>query len=126
MQRHSAYLLQQGGHKVLLRRDWRVRMKFVDVMILAEDMGTASMPADHEDCDNFLPRQIPRHHLFGLVFCDGQVLRTHNRPEYREQREARRLLLPQIAIGIEHIKSGGTMIVLLHKLDRWEIALVHF
>jgi hypothetical protein len=54
----------------------------------------------------------PRH-----VLCDGQVLRTHKRAPNRENREARRLTVTQLALGLEHIKSGGTMIVLLHKVE---------
>jgi len=32
-------------------------------------------------------------------------------------REARRLAVTQLAIGLEHVKIGGTMVVLLHKVE---------
>ncbi|EEY23100.1 conserved hypothetical protein [Verticillium alfalfae VaMs.102] len=34
--------------------------------------------------------------------------------------EARRLATVQLALGLEHLRSGGTMIVLLHKAEAWD------
>ena len=91
--------------------------------MLAEDMGVAKIPEDHPDASNFLPRQLPLgQQPFKLVLCDGQVLRTQTRTGYRssKSREARRLTLTQLVLGLEHLQSGGTMVVLLHKLDAWD------
>ena len=61
---------------------------------------------------------------FGLVLSDGQVLRTHPRSEYRERREAARLTLSQLVLGISHTKPGGTLLMLLHKVEAWHTARV--
>ncbi|KMU83915.1 hypothetical protein CIHG_01699 [Coccidioides immitis H538.4] len=61
------------------------------------------------------PREV-----FDLVICDGQVLRTHDRAAYREEREARRLTLTQLALGVEHVRHGGTIVALLHKIEAWD------
>lgn len=111
---------KSGGHRVLLKEKVRVNMNFLDITLLAEDMGTHNIPASHEEHDKFLPRKIPETAQFNLVLCDGQVLRTHQRPEYRERWESRRLSVTQLALGLEHIKPGGTMIVLIHKVEAWD------
>lgn len=111
--------LKMGGHKVLLPRNSRVDVKFMDITMLAADVGVESIPPEHPDVKNFLPRHFQPHDIFDLVICDGQVLRTHDRAEYRERREAVRLSMTQLAIGLEHMRPGGTMLVLLHKIEFW-------
>ncbi|OCL14162.1 hypothetical protein AOQ84DRAFT_309391, partial [Glonium stellatum] len=109
--------ISEGGHKVLLPKDPNVTLKFLDITMLAADMGVTDIPAEHPDARNLLPQQFDPSQLFDLVLCDGQVLRTHIRAAYRGMREARRLTVTQLAIGLEHVKIGGTMVVLLHKLE---------
>jgi hypothetical protein len=94
-----------------------VALEFLDITMLAADMGAVVIPADHPDANNMLPRRFDPFQLFNLVLCDGQVLRTHTRAAYREKREARRLTTTQLAISLEHVKFGGSMIVLLHKVE---------
>ncbi|PKY07467.1 FtsJ-like methyltransferase family protein [Aspergillus campestris IBT 28561] len=106
-----------GGHSVLLPRYSNVTLKFHDITMLAADMGLTDIPHDHPDAGNFLPSQFKSKQRFDLALCDGQVLRNHERAAYREHREASRLTLTQLALGLEHIKPGGTMIVLLHKVE---------
>ena len=109
-----------GGHKVRLPSDSNVEQRFLDVTMLAADMGVERIPEDHPDAGNFLPRQFKTPQLFDLVLCDGQVLRTHARAPYRENREARRLTTAQLALGLQHLEPGGTMVMLLHKLEAWD------
>lgn len=106
-----------GGHKILLPTNSNVKIRLLDVTLLAADLGVEEIPKDHPDRGNFLPREFSNGRVFDAVICDGQVLRTHTRASYRENREARRLTVTQLALGLEHIKSGGTMIVLLHKVE---------
>ncbi|KAI1109287.1 hypothetical protein F5Y14DRAFT_433151 [Nemania sp. NC0429] len=108
-----------GGHKVLLRSKLKIDVKFLDVTMLAADVGVESIPPDHPDFENFLPRHFQPHDVFDLVICDGQVLRTHQREPYREKREALRLRMTQLVIGLEHMRPGGTMLVLLHRIELW-------
>jgi 23S rRNA U2552 (ribose-2'-O)-methylase RlmE/FtsJ len=115
-----------GGHKILLPTNSSVRIKLLDVTLLAADLGVEEIPKDHPDRRNFLPREFSNERVFDAVLCDGQVLRTHARASYRENREARRLTVTQLALGLEHIKSGGTMIVLLHKVEAMDtVELLH-
>ncbi|KAK8067684.1 hypothetical protein PG996_006796 [Apiospora saccharicola] len=105
--------------------------RFLDVTMLAEDMGItlADIPADHPDAAKFLPRQLGEKDLFNLVLCDGHILRTQDRSSgptsdpdnknYRELYEIYRLKYVQLALGLEHMKPGGTLVVLLHKVETW-------
>lgn len=114
----------QGGHRVLLPRDLGIKSRFLDVTMLAEDMGVGNIPPDHPDVHNFQRRQFQSDELFDLAICDGQVLRTHNRAPYREKREASRLISTQLALSLEHLRPGGTMVVLLHKLSYYDTAFL--
>ncbi|KAL6897677.1 hypothetical protein GGI43DRAFT_424025 [Trichoderma evansii] len=108
----------QGGHEIIMPLDSSVAFKYADVTMFAGDMGYTDVPAENPDAENFvLERSVRPEQRFHLVFCDGQVLRTHVRAAYRERWEARRLTATQLAIGLEHVSPGGTMVVLLHKLD---------
>lgn len=51
------------------------------------------------------------------------VLRRHSRPEWREDTEATRLLLSQLILSMQRLRSGGTIVVLLHKVENWESIL---
>ncbi|KAK7433277.1 hypothetical protein QQZ08_000214 [Neonectria magnoliae] len=113
--------VEQGGHEVLLERA-DVQVDFVDVTMLAGDMGITKddIPADHPDAGSFLLEQrFSAGEKFDLALCDGQVLRTHERLEWREPNEARRLTSIQLALSLEHLNPGGTMVILLHKLEAW-------
>jgi 23S rRNA U2552 (ribose-2'-O)-methylase RlmE/FtsJ len=123
---------EQGGHKLIVKTSETVKIKFLDVTLLAADMGVAQsdIPPDHPHAQEFhaTARLIPPGTTFDLVLCDGQVLRTHQpyRSEYRERREARRLTTTQLALGLGHLAPGGTMVVLLHRLEAWDtILLLH-
>jgi 23S rRNA U2552 (ribose-2'-O)-methylase RlmE/FtsJ len=109
--------VSEGGHRVLLRRDPNITLKFLDVTMLAADMGVTDFSAEHPEARNLLPQQFCPGQLFDLVLCDGQVLRTQVRVANRENRQARRLAVTQLAIGLERVKIGGTMVVLLHKVE---------
>lgn len=118
----------EGGYSNLLSPFRRRCMKFLDVTMLAADMGITDIPADHYDAAKFLPRQLAETDLFNLVLCDGHILRTQDRTSgrtgpnnknYRDLYELYRLKYVQLALGLEHLKPGGTLVVLLHKVETW-------
>ncbi|KAK8036758.1 hypothetical protein PG994_015255 [Apiospora phragmitis] len=106
-----------GGYNVLLPPDKMQCVDFLDVTMLAADMGVTVIPPGHPDAGKFLPRQLPEMRFFDLVLCDSQVLRTHERATYCELREPLRLKTTQLSLGLEHLRPRGTMIVLLHKIE---------
>lgn len=112
----------QGGLVPIVTESETVKIHLLDITMLAADMGLApgDVPPEHPDADSFLhSRYLEGGRDFDLVLCDGAIRRTHERPEYRMHgRETRRLLLTQLALGLEHLRPGGTMIILLHKIER--------
>ncbi|KAI1041195.1 hypothetical protein LB505_002472 [Fusarium chuoi] len=120
--------VEQGGHDVKML-DAQVDVEFRDITTLAADMGIIKndVPLNFPGPYDFLFENVfDDTEKFDLVLCDGQVLRTHPRAEWREPREATRLALTQIALGLEHLRNGGTMVILMHKLDSWRsFDLIH-
>ncbi|KAK5725929.1 hypothetical protein LTR15_004119 [Elasticomyces elasticus] len=113
---------KQGGHEVYMLQNPRAKVNFLDITMLAADMGVTDIPEDHPDYANFLPRELSDEQRFDMVICDGQVLREHSRAGYREKREVTRLLSTQLKLGLEHLRSGGTMVVKLHKPEAYDTA----
>jgi 23S rRNA U2552 (ribose-2'-O)-methylase RlmE/FtsJ len=114
-----------GGHRLLVRRrgfgDKRVDVLEVDITMLWSEFCDEDIPDDQPDKQNFLVGQRPfLEKSFDLIFCDGQVLRTPARSTYREKEEARRLTCSQLILAVQRIKPGGTIIVLLHRIDAWD------
>ena len=115
-----------GGHEVLLPTNANVSVNFLDITMLAAEMGVTDIPVDHPDVENFLPPTFAPDDSFDLILCDGQVLRTHSRAPYREAREARRLAASQLVLGLERVRPGGTLIILLHRAELWSsVSLLH-
>ncbi|KAK0729594.1 hypothetical protein B0H67DRAFT_479043 [Lasiosphaeris hirsuta] len=124
----------KGGHEMILRK-WsdtdtnaRIFVDFRDITLLAEEMGVPAdcIPSSHPDAALFSSDRVFAGQKFDLVFCDGQVLRTHERGEHRENHESTRLLTSQLVFSLQRIRSGGAMVVLLHKADIWpSIKLIH-
>lgn len=63
--------------------DAQIYVSFRDITLLADEMGTpaCSIASSHPDAASFSSDRPFLEHKFDLVFCDGQVLRTHDRPE---------------------------------------------
>lgn len=106
----------QGGHKRLFRQS---TVMLLDITMLAGEFGVEEPPSTHPEYTSFLQDRPYLEHTFDLVFCDGQVLRQHHRHEYREKHEAFRLLVSQLILAMQRIRQGGTLIMLLHKIDAW-------
>lgn len=118
-----------SGHDIQLN-NWksnrRVQVHFADVTMLAAEMGATVISSHHPDALNFRFDRPFSHQKFDLIFCDGQVLRTHQRADYREKREAWRLLTSQLVVALQRIAQDGTIVVLLHRLDAWNtVALLY-
>ena len=114
-----------GGHPMCIPhgdKDPRVQVKFMDLTMLAVEYGTSmsEIPKDHPDAKKFSGDRPFLDQTFDLVVCDGQILRTHFREEYRLNREVLRLNAAQLIFGLTRIKPGGTFVMLLHKADAFD------
>lgn len=111
-----------GGIPVLISGP-NLQTHYADITLMAGDLGITpdQIPASHPDATQFLPRLIRPRAQFDLVTCEGGVLRPHvsRLGVHREVREAHRLRAAQLALGLARVKSGGRMIVLMHKAEAW-------
>lgn len=121
---------EHGGHKLFVRDGFRgasVRVWQGDLTSLVGDMGIddGNIPERHPDFGDFQKDEVWSGERFDLVFCDGQVLRSHshNMVESRQRCEARRLTCSQLLIALRHVRVGGSMVLLLHKIDSWDTVL---
>ncbi|KAK0731965.1 hypothetical protein B0H67DRAFT_474411 [Lasiosphaeris hirsuta] len=124
----------QGGHDLLIP-DWAsspdISVSFRDITMLASELGVDAIPPTHPDAAAFSRDRPFAGRQFDLVFCDGQVLRTHDRgahAAYRASpaREAARLLTAQLVLALQRIRPGGTLVALLHRAGTWHaLAVVH-
>ncbi|KAL9615934.1 MAG: hypothetical protein Q9160_009134 [Pyrenula sp. 1 TL-2023] len=122
--------LASGGHKLLLSSDPthrdQIQCSFLDITMLAPEMGVDTIPTLHPESAHFLPSRPFLTNSFHLALCDGQILRTHPRPAHRAPFEATRLLTSQLVLALQRLAQNGTLILLLHKLHSWNTtSLVH-
>ncbi|KAK1673618.1 hypothetical protein BDP55DRAFT_555969 [Colletotrichum godetiae] len=108
-----------GGHRVIISHSLDIDRRDVDITMLAADMGVKDIPADHPDFAKFLPRQFTPDQRFDLVICGGTKVNKQERASYRHEREPQRLGASQLALGLERLRPGGTMVVLFHKMEAW-------
>ena len=121
---------EQGGHKLFVQDGFRgapVRVWRGDLTSLVGDMGidNGDIPEEHPGFGKFQKDEVWAGEKFDLVFCDGQVLRNHSQDlvEHRQRCEATRLICSQLLIALQHVTVGGSMVILLHKIDRWDTVL---
>ncbi|KAL7914918.1 hypothetical protein GGI35DRAFT_435570 [Trichoderma velutinum] len=115
----------KGGHSVQFRHK-RVKLDLCDINTLAGDMGLTSIPENHPGASTFTVAKLLGQEMFDVVVCGCQVTRNQELGEWRERREARRLELAQLVIALEHVKSGGTLVVVMHKPEEIHTAeLLH-
>lgn len=120
-----------GGLKLFVHDEFkeaRIRVWQGDLTSLVGDMGMDNddIVEEHDGFGKFQKDKVWGGEKFDLVFCDGQVLRTHTKgmKEYRQRCEKRRLTCSQLLIALQYVKIGGTMVILLHKLYLWDTLLI--
>ena len=97
-------------------------MKYADVTMLASEMLKGidkTIPKGFSDATKLISLRPFVSHKMDLVLLDGIVLRTHERASYRQQNEPLRLSTAQLVLGMQRIRQGGTLIMLMHKVDSW-------
>lgn len=130
--------LDNGGHKMFVLhgdRDSRINVKYLDITMLTADLyptsptsvrqdDTPLIPTTHPSFNRLIPNTRPYYGTspaFDLAICDGQVLRTHY-PKPPNNTEPARLCCAQLVLALTRLKTGGTLVILLHKVDAWNSA----
>jgi hypothetical protein len=115
------------SHKTMLpscQKKSRIQVCFLDIAMLAAEMNTFDIPMDHPDATNLVRNRSFCGAKFDLVSALAKSFGKNPRPEYRERREAWRLLTSQLVPALQRTKKDGTLIVLLHKMDTWNTVLM--
>ncbi|KAH9205105.1 hypothetical protein DL95DRAFT_417714 [Leptodontidium sp. 2 PMI_412] len=73
----------QGGHEVFLNSP-RSTVLYQDITMFSKEFEVDEVPVKHPAHASFSMERPFIDQKFDLVICDGQVLQTHKRPEYRE------------------------------------------
>ena len=119
----------QGGYHVFVRHGsgTRVELMQADITMFAAEFGvTEILPGSQLDAANF-SFERPFLKPFDLIFCDGHVARTQELLSHSRATEASRLTCSQLIIAMQRIKSGGTLILLLHGADLYHnVKLIRF
>ncbi|TVY81576.1 hypothetical protein LSUE1_G003403 [Lachnellula suecica] len=113
---------EQGGHPLHIDRKKLAGLQLLDVTMLVKEFANRPVPVTHPEQQKFLTIQPFKFHSFDLVFCDGMVLRTQKRESHRETTEVTRLACSQLILALQRIKVGGTVVMLLHKIDSFPAA----
>ncbi|KAH8808399.1 hypothetical protein F5884DRAFT_732738 [Xylogone sp. PMI_703] len=114
----------QGGHEVVLDKSKLAGLQKIDITMLAAEFFNKPVPPNHPERSSFSMLRPFRHHSFHLIFCDGIILRTHERAIRRRVTEAFRLRFSQLILALHRISEGGTLVMLLHKVDQWSSMLI--
>lgn len=119
----------QGGCHVFVRHGsgTRVELMQADITMFAAEFGVTEIPSDSQlDAAKFSFNR-PFLKQFDLIFCDGHVARTQEVLSHTRATEVSRLTCSQLIFAMERIKSGGTLIILLHGADLYHnVKLIRF
>ncbi|OIW34369.1 hypothetical protein CONLIGDRAFT_587802 [Coniochaeta ligniaria NRRL 30616] len=116
-----------GGHDVMLtpsEYDNDIQIELLDITMLAGEMGVQEneIPFGHPEAKKLVYEPIfPGIDEYDLIFCGGTPTRNHrpHQAPYRAFVESLRLSVSQLVIALNHIREGGTMVVLMHRPEAW-------
>lgn len=124
---------EKAAPKIWIPEGADVAVKHVDIAMLAADMGCTDIVSDVTEPEPepeaereryVMERQLADDDKFGLIFCDGHVIHdAEERLVYRTWwRKQQRISTSHLALGLEHLVPGGTLIMLLTKPEGWGTA----
>lgn len=114
---------EQGGWEILLPQTPATEIMYQDMTMLAAEMGVSEtdIPPTHPDVANFIHTRPFEGVEADIIFCGGGVQRLHepHRAEYRQRTEATRLATSQLVFALNRLRTGGTLVMLMHRPDNW-------
>ncbi|KAL4967157.1 uncharacterized protein BDV14DRAFT_198256 [Aspergillus stella-maris] len=113
-----------GGYEVLADRAFR-EIKHADITMYVSEMDVDAntyIPPSHPDREIFIHDRPFLVQQYNLIFCGGGVVRVHDREDYRKGCEGARLTLSQLVFALNRLKSGGSFVLLMHRVEARESA----
>lgn len=113
-----------GGLEMLIdMNSWdpgQVQCQFLDITMLATEFGVFVIPESHPEQSSFITSRPYHGESFQIVFCGGSMLSSLVLPKHRDKLEYHRLRTAQLILALQRIERGGTLVMLLHKVDAWD------
>ena len=119
----------QGGCHVFVRHGGgtRVELMQADITMFAAEFGVTEIPPDSQPDAAKFSFERPFLKPFDLIFCDGHVARTQEVLSHTRATEVSRLTCSQLIFAMQRIKTGGTLVILLHGADLYHnVKLIRF
>jgi hypothetical protein len=121
---------EMGGLKIMLPRwkdDLRIRIEFVDITVLANEMGrpATSIPTQHPDIAKFSPKRPFQDETFDLVFCGATGATTrleHAGAEHHGSHKRLRLATSQLVFALQRLRNQGSLVLVMHKPESFDTA----
>jgi 23S rRNA U2552 (ribose-2'-O)-methylase RlmE/FtsJ len=121
-----------GGLRIMLpgwRDDFRVRIEFADITMLANEMGrpATSIPTQRPDIAKFCSKRPFQNETFDLVFCgatSATTRRAHIGAEHHESRKRLRLATSQLVFALQRLRNQGSLVLVMHKPESFDTAEV--
>ncbi|QSZ30403.1 hypothetical protein DSL72_004926 [Monilinia vaccinii-corymbosi] len=118
---------ESGGHSVIIDKNRLQGLRFHDITMFKE-----FCPSGKEIPEGFKSRFSDikpfKSIKFHLAFADGKTLRTHDRLKETYDadlnKETVRLQTSQLILAMNRMHNGGTLVMLLHKVDTWHSAFL--
>ena len=108
----------EGGLEIFLpnwQENKRIKVQLMNLTMLAAELGFPDLASQNHPSASKFSSHIPyAGRQFDLIFCDGHVLPS-SEPEQEAKSQALRLADAQLVMGLQRIKSAGTIVVLLHQ-----------
>lgn len=115
---------QIGGYEVLAKQHCQ-QIIYADITMYPTEMGYGGpIPAGHPDANHFDLSRPLLGNTYDIVICGGAVSRDHPREEYRQNCEGTRLTVSQMVFAMSHLKAGGSMVLLLHRVEAWDTVCI--
>jgi len=115
---------QIGGYEVLAER-YCEHIIYADITMYPTEMGyEGPIPDGHPDANHFDTSRPLLGNTYDIIICGGAVGRDHPREEYRQNCEVTRLTVSQLVFAINHLKPGGSMALLLQRIEAWDTVCI--
>ncbi|KAJ5644516.1 hypothetical protein N7507_010527 [Penicillium longicatenatum] len=115
---------QIGGYEVLAKK-YCQHIIYADITMYPTEMGyEGSIPSGHPDANHFNTSRPLLDDSYDIVICGGAVGRDHPREEYRRDCEGTRLTVSQMMFAMNRLKNGGSMVLLLHRIEAWDTVCI--
>ncbi|RAL59206.1 hypothetical protein DID88_006661 [Monilinia fructigena] len=118
---------ESGGHTIIIDKNRLQGLRFHDITMFKEFCpGGKEIPECFKS--RFSDIRPYKSIKFHLVFADGKTLRTHDRLkdtyDANLNKETVRLQTSQLILAMNRMHNGGTLVMLLHKVDTWHSAFL--